>query len=481
MKQTSLKSNFVFNLIYQVVAIITPIITTPYISRVLGAEGNGRYSYALSIVTYFGMFGILGITTYGQLKIAQCRDDEEQLRKNISEIMTIKTITMLLSIICYGVIIATADDNYRIIYMVLLFFLLQNINDVAFIFQGLEMFKTLAIRNLIIKIVNIAMIFMFVKDLGDIYIYVFIIHGVMFIGNFFLWPKVFKYFKIVNPLHCNFMYHLKESFVYFVPTIATSVYTVLDKSMIGWITKSEAQNGYYEQAHKIEQILVVLVTALGVVTLPRMAYLNKNKDRDGMKHIMDITVNFIMFISLPMCVGLFAVAPVLVPCFLGDGYEACIPLVRIFSLLIIIVGLDNTIGKQCLVATNRQRMFNIGVISGAVLNFLVNMCLIPVLGANGAAISSVCAEGLILTLFLIFSCDMINFKPMVVSFIKYGIIAAVMGVIVWLIGRAMEVRTLTLVVQIAAGVAIYFVILIIIRDEFVMRAMKMVMSKLKNR
>lgn len=401
MKQTSLKSNFLFNLIYQILAVITPIFTTPYISRVLSADGIGKYSYALSIVTYFGIFGCLGTATYGQLEIARNRDNKKLLHKTVSEIFFGRLVTLMISLLIYFAVILKASGQYKLLYSVLSLYILGQMNDVSFILQGLEWFKMLAMRNIIIKVLNIVLIFALVREHNDLYIYAIIIHGITLIGNFSLWPQVIKYIKPKSFKNMNFIQHWKKSMIYFIPTVATMVYTVLDKSMIGWITGSEFQNGYYEQAYKIEQILLVFVTTVGTVTFPRMAYFFENDNKEERKRIMGITMKFIMLIACPICFGTMAISENLIPVFLGKGYEECILLLRIFSFLIIIIGLDNTIGKQCLISAGKQKEYNIGVIGGAIVNFVTNILLISKLGACGAAIASVFAESVILVVFII--------------------------------------------------------------------------------
>ena len=430
MKQTSLKSNFLFNLIYQILAVITPIFTTPYISRVLSADGIGKYSYALSIVTYFGIFGCLGTATYGQLEIARNRDNKKLLHKTVSEIFFGRLVTLMISLLIYFAVILKASGQYKLLYSVLSLYILGQMNDVSFILQGLEWFKMLAMRNIIIKVLNIVLIFALVREHNDLYIYAIIIHGITLIGNFSLWPQVIKYIKPKSFKNMNFIQHWKKSMIYFIPTVATMVYTVLDKSMIGWITGSEFQNGYYEQAYKIEQILLVFVTTVGTVTFPRMAYFFENDNKEARKRIMGITMKFIMLIACPICFGTMAISENLIPVFLGKGYEECILLLRIFSFLIIIIGLDNTIGKQCLISAGKQKEYNIGVIGGAIVNFVTNILLISKLGACGAAIASVFAESVILVVFIIYSKVELKIPKLSMCFFKYFISAICMSIMV---------------------------------------------------
>ena len=478
MKQTSLKSNFLFNLIYQILAVITPIFTTPYISRVLSADGIGKYSYALSIVTYFGIFGCLGTATYGQLEIARNRDNKKLLHKTVSEIFFGRLVTLMISLLIYFAVILKASGQYKLLYSVLSLYILGQMNDVSFILQGLEWFKMLAMRNIIIKVLNIVLIFALVREHNDLYIYAIIIHGITLIGNFSLWPQVIKYIKPKSFKNMNFIQHWKKSMIYFIPTVATMVYTVLDKSMIGWITGSEFQNGYYEQAYKIEQILLVFVTTVGTVTFPRMAYFFENDNKEERKRIMGITMKFIMLIACPICFGTMAISENLIPVFLGKGYEECILLLRIFSFLIIIIGLDNTIGKQCLISAGKQKEYNIGVIGGAIVNFVTNILLISKLGACGAAIASVFAESVILVVFIIYSKVELKIPKLSMCFFKYFISAMCLSIMVWRIGILISNKLVALSVQIFVGIILYGLFLLLMKDEFVMESIRRVKLKI---
>ena len=298
------------------------------------------------------------------------------------------------------------------------------------------------------------------------------------IGNFSLWPQVIKYIKPKSFKNMNFIQHWKKSMIYFIPTVATMVYTVLDKSMIGWITGSEFQNGYYEQAYKIEQILLVFVTTVGTVTFPRMAYFFENDNKEERKRIMGITMKFIMLIACPICFGTMAISENLIPVFLGKGYEECILLLRIFSFLIIIIGLDNTIGKQCLISAGKQKEYNIGVIGGAIVNFVTNILLISKLGACGAAIASVFAESVILVVFIIYSKVELKIPKLSMCFFKYFISAMCMSIMVWRIGILISNKLVALSVQIFVGIILYGLFLLLMKDEFVMESIRRVKLKI---
>lgn len=477
-KEPSIKKNYVLNLSYQVLAVIVPLITTPYVSRVLQADGIGEYSYALSIVTYFSMIAALGVATYGQLEVAKLRYNTIERSKVFWEINLARLITTFLMIVVYEIMEPFLATN-AVLYQIMLINLVAGALDISWFFQGLEEFKVTVFRNFIIKILSTVCIFAFVRSKTDLGLYACILQGSTLIGNVLLWPYLKKYLCVINIKDIKFHRHWKSSLIYFIPTVATSVYTVLDKSMIGLITKSSFENGYYEQAHKIEQILIVVLTSLGTVTLPRLAYLWDNGDKEAIGKMLKNTTDFILFLSFPMMFGLIATADKLIPVFLGNGYEPCVKMLKIFAVLLVVVGLDNTIGKQCLVATGRQNLFNRGVIVGAIVNFVCNIPLIIFLGATGAAIGSVLAECTILFIFIFYSRDVLNVRGTVKGGLRYCCLGLIMGLVTWTAGLCLPISIMGLIVQIMVGIVTYLLLLLITKDQYLMQAINVVKHKLQ--
>lgn len=473
----SIKKNYLLNVAYQLLAICIPLITTPYVSRVLQVDGIGAYSYTVSIVTYFSMFGTLGLSTHGQLEVAKVQNDTYKRSIILYEIFITKLVMLLIAIVAYYIFFPIFG-TYSSLYTLLGINLLSSVFDISWFFQGIEQFQVTVTRNFIIKIVCTVLIFIFVKDESDLILYALILQGSTLVVNISLVPALKQYVIKVKLIDLYFVKHIKASFIYFIPTIATYVYTTLDKSMIGWFTNSAYENGVYEQAHKIEQILVTVVTSIGTVTLPRVTFLFKHNEADGIKKIIDNTIQFVLLLSIPMCIGLCAISSRLIPLFLGDGYNACINLVRIFSILIIIVGLDNTIGKQCLVAMGRQQFFNRGVIFGATINLICNTILIPILKSQGAAIGSVLAEGVILILFSIYSKEYIDIKKTVVCALKYLLASLLMSAVVFILGNFLIESWISLFIQIAVGVLCYVLSLLIMHDETLMMITRMLTKRI---
>lgn len=444
--------------------IIMPFITTPYVSRVLHADGIGAYSYTVSTISYIGIFATMGMSTYGQLEVSKLRNNKHQCSTLFWGIFCAKSLTSIAAIAVYYVLTPILG-LYMGIYRLMIIYFIAQLFDFTWFFQGHEEFSFIVVRNILIKVIGTLSIFLFVKETGDLFIYTIIIQGTALIGNLLLCPRLRKFLVWIPLKEIDILIHWKGGLIYLIPTIATSVYTLLDKSMIGWFTKSALENGYYEQAHKIEQIVIVVVTSLNVVTLPRVVYLFSEGCMEEVKQLIYKTSRFILCIAFPMCIGLMVVSENLVMVFLGEGYEPCILLVRILSLLLIIVGLSTLISGQCLTATGKQKDANRCVIIGAIINFGLNMFLIPIYGALGAAIATVAAETVILVLFLYYSTEYVSILKLLKSLACYLVYALVMGVGVFGINCVIVENTvISLFLRIFIGGLIYLLLLIVTRD-----------------
>lgn len=471
-KKKSLVKNYMYHMLSQVLAVLVPLITTPYISRIMRPDGMGIYSYTYSISAYFCLFGRLGLDVYGQLRIAQAQDDREMRTTEFWGIFTAKTAVTAAAGLAYLILIV-CSEKYRSMYLALTVCLFAQIFDISWLYQGVEAFRTIAVKNSLMKLLSVILIFAFVKERTQLVMYTVIVQGSVLAGNLSLW---FHLSKTVGPPSLRALdirRHIRGSLVYFIPAVATSVYTMLDKSMIGWMTQSEFENGYYEQAHKIEQILVTVLTSLSTVMLPRLKYMFSVGDREQVRSMIDTAMRFILMLSLPMLTGMLILAPDVIPWFLGAGYEECVGLLQIFSFLLVIVGLNNIVGKQCLMAADRQKYYNCGVILGALVNVALNFTLIPRYASVGAAVASVVSETVILIVFVIFGRDYLAVPGSYLrSFLKYLLSAAAMGGVVLTVKRFAGGGAFGLLAAVSAGIIAYGLILLILRDEFVKMLIK---------
>lgn len=476
-KPKSIGVNYVYNLIYQILALVVPFILTPYVARVLSPEGIGEFSYTTTIVGYFVLAGNLGIATYGQLEVAKTRNDPKKCSKMFWEILLTRFITMSISLFIYMLYVIFGHSMYTMMYRVLIVQIVASALDISWLLQGLEEFKKIVLRNVIIKISGVILVLLFVREEGDLYKYALLMNGVILLGNMSLWTYVPKFLTSVKMAEFRVWTHLKQSFVYFIPSIATTLYLTLDKTMIEWFSTTTAENGYYEQAQKIEQMAVTAVTSLSVVTMPRMALLFNEKKNAEMRHIFGKTIRFVLFLSIPMCVGFISVADIFIPIYLGSGYETSAVLLKIFSFLLVIVGLNNAFGKQILIPLGKQKKYNIGVIIGALVNFSLNLILIPRLLSVGAAIASVIAEGVILIVFMLFSKEFYNGFEVIKLAKNYIVASIVMAILIKFISIWLDEGLQSLIIQILTGGVAYLLSLFFMRDALVFEGLTLMKKK----
>lgn len=477
-RQVSIRKNYLYNSSYQILLIIAPLITTPYVSRVLGGDGIGIYSYVNSIVTYFVLFGNIGMATYGEIEISKVRDNAETVSKLFTELILTRGLTLGISLLLYTLVIFfhRADPG---IYTIFALNLIAAIFDITWFYQGMEDFGRIVKRNFCIKLASIVLIFCCVKTKDDLYKYALILQGSMVLGNMSLWIYLKQYSIRIKLKAFSMKRHLKESIIYFIPTIAISIYTVLDKTMIGIITKSPFENGYYEQAYKIQTISITIITAMNTVMQPRMAFLFAKQQVEEIKERLNQSAKFTLFLAIPMTLGLYGISESLVPWFLGTGFEKVTVLLKIFSLLIIIIGISNFIGFQYLVPGGLRSKNNKALCLGAGVNFILNLFLIPRFSAVGAALASVFAELVITCFFLYYGRKFVRVLDLVLYGWKYLLAASIMLVVVVNIGTCLGAAIYCTFVQIAVGSMVYIIMLLILRDSFVVSSMDRIWENIR--
>ena len=462
----SIRKNYIYNLLYQILVIIIPIITIPYISRVLGARNIGIYGYTLSISAYFILAGSLGIALYGQREIAYVQNNKSKYSKTFWEILLLKIISMTISTIIFYFLFVKGNNDYTIYYKILLLELLGNAIDINWFFQGLEEFGKTVFRNLIIRIISLICIFIFVKTKNDLIIY-FIIYVISIIlGNLSLWMYIPKYIKKVDFRKLEILKHIKPTLVLFIPQAAIQIYTVLDRTMIGTIIPEKAEVGFYTQGEKIIKLLLTIITAMGTVMLPRIANRFAKQDNKAINIYINKSFNLVFFLAFPLTFGIIAVANGFVPLFFGPGYDKVISIMMILSPIIIIIGMSNVIGMQYLLPTKKQKEFTISVICGSIVNFTINLFLIRLYGAIGAAIATVIAELTVTTIQINYVKTIFNFKKIINISKNYFIAALVMYLTCYIVSLGVENSISSILYQVAIGAITYLGLLYILKDKF---------------
>lgn len=475
MKKSIIK-NYLYNLTYQILVLILPIITTPYISRVLGAENIGIYSYTLSISALFILFGSLGMALYGQREIAYNQDKPYEYSKIFWEILLLRLLTMSISILVY--IFTFANYNqYAFFYRILLLELIANIFDISWFFQGLEDFKKTVKRSIVIRVLSIISIFIFIKSKNDLTWYYWIYVLSLVISNATLWMYLPKTLVKIRIRELNLIKHLKPTLILFIPKIAIEIYTVLDRTMIGTIIADKSEVGMYTQGQKIIKMLLQVVTSLGTVMLPRIASQFAKGKNDEIVEYLKKSFTMTFLTAIPMTFGILAVADEFVPLFFGEGYEKVSILMKVICPILIFIGTSNVTGVQYLLPTKRQKEYTISVFGGSVVNIILNAMFIPKYGAFGASIGTVIAELTVTSIQLYCVKGSIDIKCIFKISKNYIFSGIIMFLICELIGKCFTNTLISLIIQVSVGTAIYALCLYILKDE----GLNIILRKLKER
>lgn len=465
----SIRKNYIYNLTYQILTLLTPFITTPYISRVIGPDGTGVQSYTSSVAQYFAIAAALGTASYGQREIARHRDDDEMRSRLFWEIEILCAVTTSICLAVWGGVILFSKQ-YGSFYLVLTMNLLAVAFDISWFFGGLEQYGRIVTRNIMIKLTSIVCLFVFIKSREDLLLYVALLAGTTLLGNLSMWGGLKRFLIRIDISDLRIKRHLKETIVYFIPTIATSVYTVLDKTMLGWFTGNDkTQNGYYEYATGIVNMGKILIVSFNTVMSSRMSYLFAEKRSQEIRHMIEASLDFVMLIGVPVAIGMAGIGSCFIPWFLGDAYRPVVSLLYVCCPLVLIVGLSDCMGSQILTPGGKRAQSGKVIVAGAVVNGFLNMLMIPRFQSQGAAIASVIAELFITGAYLRLCRSYISLSMIWRSGWRRLAAAAVMlfGVI-WL-GEQMGEGPMTTFIQIGVGAVVYFVLLFLMRDQFLVR------------
>ena len=431
-------------------------------------------------MTYFTLFAALGTVSYGAREIAQHRDNKQQSSKLFWEIelMTVATTSICL-IVWVGVIIFS--QQYRPYFIALIPVLLGTLFDISWYFTGQEKIKNIVLCNSVFKIAGIVLLFALVKRREDLILYIVINSIVTFLGHLSMWIYLPKMITKVDMRTLTFKKHFKETLVYFVPTIATSIYTVLDKTLIGAISHDVYQNGYYEQANKIMRMTyTVSFVAVNSVMSARISYLFSEKKFNEIKRRISKTMDFIFLLGCGCAFGVAGVASRFVPVFFGSGYEPVVTLLCCMAPLTLIVGISNCLGSNYYTPSGQRARSARVIVLGSAVNLILNLLMIPFIGATGAVIASIIAESVITVLYVRMSDEYMSAKLLLKLSWKRILSGVIMLVFILLLGKYLPFRNLAVVaIQVILGVAVYFGLLLLMKDSMLRELINTVLGILK--
>lgn len=472
--------NYIYNLIYQIISVLLPFFITPYISRVLGVQGVGRYSLINTIANYFIIIGMVGINVYGNRQISYTRDDPEKMEQTFWDLNALRYITMGIASLTYFIyLIWWVKNGDRPIYLAEFLLLLASLIDISWYFEGTEEFKILALRNILIKLIGVILIFLFVKKSEDLVVYAAILSGSTLIGQAFLWKEIKNKIHYRKVVWKNLKKHFICTLRLWVPTVSIKIYSTLDKLLLG-ILSTDAQVGLYTSSQNIVTMATTITSTLTVVTLPRMSNYYKNERFTELKKVSELSVEMVSMIAFPMTFGLIGISETLVPWFFGPGYEALSKLLLISAWFILTVSWSNIFGNQILLACGEEKKYTIAVGISAIENIILSIVLIYKMEAAGAIIASVLAEytGMLIMFWNVKK--IFDLSKMAKRVLFYALDAIIMlGIIYW-IGKFFVKSFIATCVQIGIGIVIYFLILFIVRDRNFFLAISYVKNIFRN-
>lgn len=469
--------NYLYNVGYQVLAIIVPLITSAYVARVLRPKGVGANAFTNSIIQYFILFASMGIGYYGNRQIAYVREDREQMSKAFWEIQIVKTLMTLFSYLAFEIFMLfyTRQSTYM---------WAQSLNliavafDISWFYEGIEDFKVTVLKNSLVKIVSMIAIFVFIKGPGDVTLYIIVLALSTLLGNLTLWPNAFRDLSSIKASVINPWKHFIPMIELFIPQIATQVYVQLNRTMLG-VMVNEKASGFYQYSDNLIKLILALVTATGTVMLPHVANAVTHGDMKKVNKMLYKSFDFVSSLSYPMMFGLAAISLTLAPKYYGPGYGPVGPSMMIESIVILIIAWSNVLGVQYLLPIHQQKHFTISVTLGAIVNLILNVPLIKYGGLYGAMWSTVISE-ISVTAYQLWSVRyLLSFKELFSDSWKYLISGLLMFLPVFWMNQHLKASWLMLCLEIIVGALIYGIMVILLHANIVNEARELINNRIK--
>lgn len=481
MKEKSMKKNFLISFFRTVIMILVPLLIFPYASRVLGTEGIGRVQYIQSIASYFQLFATFGMTSYGIREGAKLKNDRKKLGKFCTELFYINLITTILALVVYGGLFGLKRfADYRgllLLYTLYVFFYGMNLD---WIFNVLEDYVYITIRTAVVYGLSVLILFLFVKDRTDVGMYAFVCifpYIGTFIGNLNNARKKLVMFQ--REKH-ELRIHIKPMMLVFGIVISSSIYSLLDTTMLGFM-RGDTEVGLYTAASKLCRLVVQLITAVCAVFLPRLSYYAGTQEKKKFKELASVSAGLIVSIAIPCAFGMIVLANKAIILFSGREFLDAVPATRILAVNLFFSAIDGYLGWQILVPNRKDKVLLGATIVGAITDFVLNLFLIPAAGINGAAAATLAAEGMVFIICLTSSVKYMEIRKFTIHLVK----VVLASVPVFAVGKLVMTVTssvlLSSVLTVILTVIIYVAILIVLKDEFLNQVVCDVKRTLENK
>ena len=468
--------NYLYNAGYQILLMLAPVITTPYVSRILGANNNGINTYTNGWVTFFYLAGQLGISLYGNREIAYQRNDKYKRSKIFWEIISLQLLTSSIALIAYITVVLMFSSAFKVYFLLQALWIVAYGIDVSWYFMGMEDFKKTVSRNTIVKLITIALIFILVRNRNDLAKYIFLLGFAQLAGSMTLWPYLRRSIQWVKISSWRPFKHFYPALLLFIPTITTQIYLVVNRIMLGRMAPQAAVS-QFNFGDNIVKLVLAIVTATGTVMLPHMANKFASGDIKGVHDSLYRSFDFVTAIATPLMFGLMAIAYKFAPWFLGNEYRPTGGVIFFEAPAILMIAWSNVTGTQYLMPIHCEHEFTISVTIGAVVNAITNLVLISLYSANGAAIATVISEFSVTAVQLFYIRGTIRRRKLFAPIWRYLLSGLFMYLVVSRINEIMNMTIINLILQVALGALVYVVCLFVMRAPIITQAKELLKKK----
>ncbi len=450
-----LKRNIIYNLSYQILILVLPLITAPYLSRVLGVDGTGTYSFVFSVAYYFHIATTLGLANYGNRAIAKVKDDREKVSKTFWSIYFMQLgigIVATIAYLLYSFFIT--ETNYRLYFLAFTPYVLAAVLDINWFFFGLTEFKFTTIRNTVVKLISLICIFTFVKTKEDLLLYFIIMGATFLLSNFLLWTRVKRHADFYSPSIQEIIVHIKPNLILFIPILAMSIYRVMDKIMIKELSNI-TENGYYENADKIIAMALTAFSAVATVMMPSVSNMVAQGKKDEIKVLLRDSMQISMFLGFGMLFGLMAVGRIFAPIFFGADYQETGVLIQLLSVTIVFSGWKAVLRSQYIIPYEKDKAYVISLVAGALVNVICNYYFIPLYHARGAVIGTIAAELVGFVIQTVVAATDIDIWGLMKEGLIFAIPGVIMATVVFTYFNIAGSGVLSLCIAIFIGIVVY--------------------------
>lgn len=466
--------NYLYNIVFQMLVLIIPLVLSPYLVRVLGAEKLGVFAYITSTGNVFVTVGLLGTYNYGCRQIAYYRDDYDEVQRIYSEILSLRLLLGAITTIAYFVV-SIMEREYTLYFTIYYMAILAVVLDLSWLFVGQEDMKPTVIKNSIIKLSSVIIIFLTIHSESDFLLYVLIMGGCSLMANLMLFPQARKYINKYRFSLNDAKIHIKKSLAYFWPQVASLLYLQVDKIMLRYLSPGIQDVSFYDYGEKIVTIPLTFITVLSTVMMPRIANEFAKQNNQEVKKLLNKAGSFSLMLAIPMMFGMMICAKDLIPWYLGDNYSLSIYVIIVVSPIIVMNSLSGISGNQYFVATNQMGIVLKAYGSAAISNICINAILIPSFGCVGAGVATSVAATISVIIQYYYLSRQIGIKYFLECSGRYFVKVIPMVIIVLWISVMLPASYVTSIIEVGSGCAIYGLTLLISKDENV----KIIIAKLR--